>query len=348
MTKKNSAPDFMPEVEKLQEQISSLQKRIDLVIQNKEKVRPKIFEKVKADYEVKLSSLFDELNPFKQMIETEIEALNETVSVLSDEIIALEEELEEHELRFIAGEFEDDEYQPKKEELESLINDKKNSIETHSESISKYNAQLAFITGEPVAEEIAEEDQAMDEDDFEEMDEDIEQVDDYEAEEIEKVEEGDEIQEDYEDIPESETDEEDFVQDVDVVQDLGDTSAGSDEFVQEPIEQDMEQVGDDYLWTCTPILDVIEGDFAGESYPMDKDRITVGRGPNNDIQLATDTSVSRHHSQLTREDNRYVLVDLESSNGTSVNGTRITRTYLRPNDELMIGQSKLIIRPSKD
>jgi pSer/pThr/pTyr-binding forkhead associated (FHA) protein len=103
---------------------------------------------------------------------------------------------------------------------------------------------------------------------------------------------------------------------------------------------------EDYTWTATPVLDVIEGDFTGESYPMDKERMTIGRGPNNDIQLATDTSVSRHHAQITFENNHYILVDLESSNGTSVNGMRVNRMALHPNDEITIGTSKLVIHPS--
>lgn len=325
----------MPEVENLQEQIGALQQRIDLVIQNKEKVRPKIFEKVKADYEKKLESLFNELNPYKEKIEIQIDSLQDSIAKLTDEIDSLEEEQEEFELRFIAGEFGEDDYKPRQEEFNSIIENKKAAIEERREARARYQTQLAFITGEPGREEV--EPEAVPEEPPEEMEEPLESQEadnrDFQEYGDMQVDQGIEqnVEEEYERVK------------------LEDTSGGLSETDQEPLEQRSEQAGgDEYIWTSKPVLDVIEGDFAGESYPMDKDRITVGRGPNNDIQLATDTSVSRHHSQLTRENDCYVLVDLESSNGTSVNGTRINRTYLKPNDEIMIGQSKLIIRPSKD
>jgi len=328
MNKKNNEPDFMPEVEELQEQIQNLRDRIDLVVQNKEKVRPKIFEKVKSGYESELTDLFEKLEPFKEKIETEINTMQEKVENLTSEIEALEEEMEEYQLRFLAKEFGEEEFNPKNEELDSGIAEKQALIQEHNESMSKFKTQLAFITGEPIEES----------EELEELDE--------ESDEIVEDEESDEFGEESGEIEEDiEEDYEQMQSDADEL--ISDTQA--EHALDEPIEQVIEDgQEDEYIWTSIPILDVIEGDFAGESYPMDKERITVGRGPNNDIQLSTDTSVSRHHSQLTQEDNRYVLVDLESSNGTSVNGTRITRTYLRPNDEIMIGTSKMIIRPSKE
>ncbi len=71
------------------------------------------------------------------------------------------------------------------------------------------------------------------------------------------------------------------------------------------------------------------------------DSMSIGRGPDNDIQLATDTSVSRHHSRITFEGDEYWISDLGSSNGTIVNGELITKTVLTGDDEVSIGQTVL-------
>jgi len=63
---------------------------------------------------------------------------------------------------------------------------------------------------------------------------------------------------------------------------------------------------------------------------------TIGRDPANDIVLE-DTTVSRRHAQIERQDGDVVLTDLGSSNGTFVNGRRVQQAPLRPGDEVVIG-----------
>jgi len=92
------------------------------------------------------------------------------------------------------------------------------------------------------------------------------------------------------------------------------------------------------------ILEVIEGDYKGQTFPVTSHLIKIGRGPDNDIQLGIDTSVSRHHAQLVLQANRYKLIDLNSSNGTFVNGIRTKEQWLSPNDQLMIGQTRMIFK----
>ncbi|GEM_PF-6644060 len=364
--------DFMQDVDKLQAEIVSLRERLALVDENKDKVRPKIYEKVRSDYEKNLNVLFDQLSPFKEKIDSEIEKLTIAIAELTERFEAREEELEELELRFLAGEFDPDAYEPKQNEFKTEMDDLQSQISDRNTAIQAYQKKLRIIAGEPVDEEPIEE---PDSDVVEEAQQEpqgyaADVIDDsYQqdpltafestAAETEEAidtsfstsdpimtevaqaapEEYDEMNEEYEYTAESSPK---LYEDTPMDETLGVAQEAAKEFAS----SEAESAGEDYIWTSTPVLDVIEGDFAGESYPMDKERITIGRGPNNDIQLATDTSVSRHHAQITNENDRYVVVDLESSNGTSVNGIRITRSYLRPNDEVMIGQSKLVIRPS--
>jgi pSer/pThr/pTyr-binding forkhead associated (FHA) protein len=69
-------------------------------------------------------------------------------------------------------------------------------------------------------------------------------------------------------------------------------------------------------------------------------RLSIGRAPNNQLVL-TDTQVSGYHAEVLPEGKRYLIVDLGSSNGTFVNGYRLTPNVaciLNPNDNLRFGQ----------
>jgi hypothetical protein len=72
----------------------------------------------------------------------------------------------------------------------------------------------------------------------------------------------------------------------------------------------------------------------------DSDRLLVGRHPACDVVLA-DPSVSRRHAQLTFRDGVWMLQDLASTNGTSVNGERVGRTTLRAGDVISVGNQAI-------
>jgi hypothetical protein len=79
----------------------------------------------------------------------------------------------------------------------------------------------------------------------------------------------------------------------------------------------------------------------GEWFPLGNDVITIGRYSENDIVLA-DPQASRHHAEIIREGRRWVLHDLDSANGTFVNGRRITTpTVMRHGDLVRIGRIQL-------
>lgn len=65
----------------------------------------------------------------------------------------------------------------------------------------------------------------------------------------------------------------------------------------------------------------------GETYPLSFESLTIGRGVDNTIVLA-DPLVSRHHAEITLQGNKWVLRDLNSANGTFVNGQRIAGPWL--------------------
>jgi hypothetical protein len=77
--------------------------------------------------------------------------------------------------------------------------------------------------------------------------------------------------------------------------------------------------------------------------PLTADPITVGRDPKNDIVL-DDRRVSRRHAEVRLRLGRYTLYDLQSTNGTFVNGRRIAEMVLSDKDTIAIGGAELLVR----
>lgn len=77
--------------------------------------------------------------------------------------------------------------------------------------------------------------------------------------------------------------------------------------------------------------------------PLESTLLTIGRGLDNDIILE-DTRVSRQHAQLRYKTRRFWVTDLQSTNGTYINGERISEADLRNGDVLSLGGLELTFR----
>lgn len=77
--------------------------------------------------------------------------------------------------------------------------------------------------------------------------------------------------------------------------------------------------------------------------PLESTMVALGRGLGNDVILE-DTRVSRHHAQLRYRQRRFWITDLGSTNGTFVNGQRVTETSLRDGDMVSLGGLELTFR----
>ena len=82
------------------------------------------------------------------------------------------------------------------------------------------------------------------------------------------------------------------------------------------------------------------GGRAGESFPLQGERLTIGRRADSDVFL-DDVTVSRDHAILVRRGADYYLDDCGSLNGTYVNRERIDSQRLADGDELQVGKFKL-------
>jgi pSer/pThr/pTyr-binding forkhead associated (FHA) protein len=78
---------------------------------------------------------------------------------------------------------------------------------------------------------------------------------------------------------------------------------------------------------------------------LEAGRVTLGTDPANDLALPADPTLSRLHAVLERYGAGWCVRDLDSRNGTFVNGRRIlAERPLRPGDELRVGATRLIYR----
>jgi FHA domain len=74
----------------------------------------------------------------------------------------------------------------------------------------------------------------------------------------------------------------------------------------------------------------------------DQSELILGRHGGCDVVL-TDPSVSRRHALLRFRDGSWILRDLESTNGTTVNGQTVVRCRLLPGDRLTLGDEALVV-----
>jgi pSer/pThr/pTyr-binding forkhead associated (FHA) protein len=83
------------------------------------------------------------------------------------------------------------------------------------------------------------------------------------------------------------------------------------------------------------------GDSIIQTFVFDKDIMSVGRSRDNDVVIEN-LSVSRNHARIRRQTGKYILTDLNSANGTFVNGVRVSKTEIVHDDVITIGKHKLV------
>lgn len=89
-------------------------------------------------------------------------------------------------------------------------------------------------------------------------------------------------------------------------------------------------------------LIVISGPHVGRMYRIDDEQVVLGRSPDTDLQL-NDVGVSRNHARLERSDEFVFVEDLQSANGTFVNGRRVGGAYqLQDGDKITLGTTTIL------
>lgn len=86
---------------------------------------------------------------------------------------------------------------------------------------------------------------------------------------------------------------------------------------------------------------LVSGD--GRTYPLQMGSTVIGRGDQANLRLP-DVGISRRHARLDFDGGQVVLTDLGSTNGTMVNGQRVSAVALNPGDMIQLGTTTLTFR----
>lgn len=87
-------------------------------------------------------------------------------------------------------------------------------------------------------------------------------------------------------------------------------------------------------------LVVLSEGLTGRSYELKVDKTTVGRLDDNAFQIP-EQSVSSHHCEILLKGSDVVIKDLNSTNGTFINGEKVTEQVLKPGQILKLGQVEM-------
>jgi len=94
-----------------------------------------------------------------------------------------------------------------------------------------------------------------------------------------------------------------------------------------------------------PTIQVMFNQQKLANYVLDKEVYTIGRQEGCDIHI-DNLGVSRVHARLLKDGDGYLVEDMNSSNGTFVNGQRVVRQHIKPGDQIAIGKFILVYEMS--
>jgi pSer/pThr/pTyr-binding forkhead associated (FHA) protein len=85
---------------------------------------------------------------------------------------------------------------------------------------------------------------------------------------------------------------------------------------------------------------VLSGFYEGLEVHLDRDRMVIGRGRKADLALA-EATISRAHAAIGFAGDCFYIEDLGSTNGTLVNGAKVSRQPLKNDDEIQMGKLRI-------
>jgi pSer/pThr/pTyr-binding forkhead associated (FHA) protein len=85
-------------------------------------------------------------------------------------------------------------------------------------------------------------------------------------------------------------------------------------------------------------ITILSGAEDGKVYRFEKNPITLGRHPDDDVCLPDDKRVSRHHARITKEGGSYFIEDLGPQGKGSTNGTYVDQTKVTGKTLITTGQ----------
>lgn len=288
--------------------------RLTKADQSKGQVSSVVYERVRRDYEAKLREVTSELLRKKETVDREVATLAETRKKISTQLDNHRHKLEEIKFRNTLGEYTEEEYQSsarteqdKIAKFETVLNAVETNIRRY-ESIFSEDKDILSAVGKGVAE-------MGDISAFTPVDHEAPPITDAKGFIIEEPEGGDYFAPTATDAYQSEESA--------TAKDITGT-------IMPRVPKPKKRI---------PRVVIIGGEGAGNFHPI-KGTITFGRAESNTVVLRN-AKVSRQHAEIQEQGGGYVIIDLNSSNGTFVNGQRIDEHVLSNGDEIQIGDFTL-------
>ncbi|MFH0799009.1 MAG: FHA domain-containing protein [Pseudomonadota bacterium] len=309
---------LLEEATRCREEWRVIKDRLGKIDSSHGQVTQVVYERVRKDYEARLKDEVALLLKKKSSVDQEIATLKETRNKINSQLEGHRHALEEIQFRNTLGEFDEEKYQSAAREEQDKIAKFETVLSAVDTNISRYEAIFAsdeelFAAHEPHAEE-----------DEISGKEEISSVTspDHEAEPM--------------------TDDKGFVIEEEggpdyfsASTDAGKELPGAETSTTSKIPPDLNAPRPADKKRARVV--VINGDDAGAAYTV-KGTVSFGRAESNTVVLR-DAKASRQHAQIQQQGSEYVVVDLNSSNGTYVNGQRIEEHVLSNGDEIQIGDA---------
>ena len=303
---------LLDEATHAKEQWKVMRDRLAKIEEHKSQVVQAVYERVRDDYVQRMRAVTETVLGKKVDVDTELATLYETRNKIAEDLKVHQHNLEEIKFRRTLGEFSEEEYQSAAREEQEKISKFETVLSAVNSNIHRYEALFAdepglfAEAGAPAAEERAE---ASEVSGLTPAPHEAEPRTDDDGYLIEET--GPSY------FAPTETD-----QTNPVMETTGTTNKG--------VEVEPAATGENRARVV-----IINGDNAGAAYPL-KGMISIGRAESSTITVK-DAKVSRQHSQIQQQGSEFMVVDLNSSNGTFVNNERIEEHVLSDGDEIRIG-----------
>ena len=298
--------ELMDAAARAKEEWRVVRDRLAKIEEHKDNVSEVVHQRVLTDYKARIKAVTDAVLDEKKLIDAELASLKETQNNIVKDLEGHRHTLEEIKFRNTLGEFSEEEYQEKAREEQDKISKFETVLSAVNSNIHRYEALFEDEPDLFAAEEPAPAGG---------------------AEEVGEVSGLTPI------APTSEpvTDESGYVIE----------EGGTDYFEDTEPDRTSPAIGGaasegvEAAQASGARIVVINGEDAGTAFML-KGTMSFGRAESSTVTIR-DAKVSRQHAQIQQQGSEYILVDLNSSNGTFVNGERIEEHVLSNGDEIEIG-----------
>jgi hypothetical protein len=341
-TEEPSTSDILGRLEAYEKLSGECQRYASLkanVEKERQTVQLQIYERVKAEYEEKMSALEKDLKGQEALLREQLQDLLEKRADLDKLCRQDTERLEEIDFRTRVGEFKEEEFKAERSEIEKRTLKQSQELARIEEIVSRCT-KSGLLEEEPPsspAPDSEEEEEAQVENGEVQQASDPSSTTEEQAEEPEPSETAGE-EEAFQIVEEDPSPDE---EDSPVVHCPPPLSSGRPQSGDSETKKSRRRAKADASEYVTGYLVALEGSRQGERFPMISSNITLGNSPGIDIRLG-DSGIANFHARVLYKERRHCLENLDSMGRTFVNGVQVGDVVeLKDGDVIRLGDIKM-------